>query len=260
MALAWPICYSLTAIMLIALIADVHANQLALQACLERVKNLAVDRLVFLGDLVGYGADPGEVINTVRSLQERGAIVIKGNHDHAVSDPREQMNKRARQAIDWTRERLSFADKAYLAGLPMRATQDDVLYVHAEASEPAAWHYVTGPVQARASLEATTAIYTFCGHVHVPALYCLSAAGKLIAHTPVSEVSVPVGSHRQWLAVIGSAGQPRDGNPAAAFATFDTNSKILTFRRVPYDVDAQVARVRRAGLPDVLAVRLLEGK
>src|SRR6185436_16857413 len=108
MALAWPICYSLTAIMLIALIADVHANQLALQACLERVKNLAVDRLVFLGDLVGYGADPGEVINTVRSLQERGAIVIKGNHDPAISDPREQMNKWARQAIDWTRERLSF--------------------------------------------------------------------------------------------------------------------------------------------------------
>ena len=248
------------AIMLIALIADVHANQLALLACLERAKNLAVDRLVFLGDLVGYGPDPGEVINTVRSLQERDAIVIRGNHDHAVSDPHEQMNKSARQVIDWTRKRLGFADKAYLAELPMTVTQDDALYVHAEASEPAAWHYVTGPVQARTSLEATTATYTFCGHVHVPALYCLSAAGKLIAHKPVSEVSVPVGSHRRWLAVIGSAGQPRDGNPAAAFATFDTNSKILTFRRVPYDVDAQVARVRRAGLPDVMAVRLLVGK
>jgi diadenosine tetraphosphatase ApaH/serine/threonine PP2A family protein phosphatase len=248
------------AIMLIALIADVHANQLALQACLERVQNLAVDRLVFLGDLVGYGPDPREVINTVRSLQERGAIVIKGNHDHAVSGPREQMNDRARQAIDWTRKRLSLAEKAYLAELPMTATQDDILYVHADASDPAAWNYVTGPAEARASLEATTATYTFCGHVHVPALYCLSAAGKLTAHRPVSEVSVPVGSHRQWLAVIGSAGQPRDGNPAAAFATFDTNSNILTFRRVPYDVDAQVARVRRAGLPDVLAVRLLVGK
>lgn len=248
------------AIMLIGLIADVHANQLALQACLERVESLAVDRLVFLGDLVGYGPDPGEVINTVRPLQERGAIVIRGNHDLAVSDPREQMNDRARQVIDWTRERLSFEDKAWLAGLPMAATQDDILYVHADASDPAAWHYVTGPVEARTSLEATTAIYTFCGHVHVPALFCLSAAGKLIAHTPISEVSVPVGSHRHWLAVIGSAGQPRDGNPAAAFATFDTNSKILTFRRVPYDVDAQVARVRRAGLPDVMAVRLLVGK
>lgn len=248
------------AIMLIALIADVHANKLALQACLERAKNLAVDRLVFLGDLVGYGPEPGEVINTVRSLQERGAIVIKGNHDHAVSDPREQMNKSARQVIEWTRKRLGFADKAFLAELPMTAMQDDILYVHAEASEPAAWRYVTGAVEARTSLEATTATYTFCGHVHVPALYCLSPAGKLVAHTPISEVSVPVGSHRQWLAVIGSAGQPRDGNPAAAFATFDTNSKILTFRRVPYDVDAQVARVRRAGLPDVMAVRLLVGK
>ncbi|HEX7110633.1 MAG TPA: metallophosphoesterase family protein [Aestuariivirga sp.] len=246
--------------MLIALIADVHANQLALQGCLERAENLAVDRLVFLGDLVGYGADPGDVINTVRALQERGAIVIRGNHDHAINDPREQMNDRARQAINWTRERLSFEDKSYLAELPMTATQDDILYVHAEASEPTAWKYVTGPVQARTSLEATTATYTFCGHMHVPALYCLSAAGKLTAHAPVSEVSVPVGSHRQWLAVIGAAGQPRDGNPAAAFATFDTNSKILTFRRAPYDVDAQVARVRRAGLPDVLAVRLLVGK
>ena len=246
--------------MLIALIADIHANQLGLQACLERAENLGVDRFVFLGDLVGYGPNPEDVIRTVRALHERGAVVIKGNHDHAINVPREQMNERARLAIDWTRNRLNSADKAYLAALPMTVAEEDILYVHGDASEPTAWNYVTGPVQARNSLAATTATYTFCGHTHMPALFCLSATAKLTTHVPVTDVDMPVGRHRQWLAVIGAAGQPRDGNPAAAFATYDANSRILTFRRAPYDVDAQVARVRRAGLPDLLAVRLLVGR
>ncbi len=246
--------------MLIALFADIHANQLALLACLERAENLGADKLVFLGDLVGYGPDPEKVIETVRPLHERGAVVVKGNHDHAVNEPREAMNERARQAIDWTRDRLNSDDKAYLEALPMTATDGENLYVHADASAPSAWIYVTDPELARRSLKASPATYTFCGHTHVPALYCLSATDKLTAHAPIAEVGVPVGSHRRWLAVIGAVGQPRDGNPAAAFATFDTNSKNLTFHRAPYDVDAQVSRVRRAGLPDVLAVRLLVGR
>jgi diadenosine tetraphosphatase ApaH/serine/threonine PP2A family protein phosphatase len=96
--------------------------------------------------------------------------------------------------------------------------------------------------------------------VHVPALYCLSATGRLITHTPVTDVAVPVGSHRRWLAVLGSAGQPRDGNPAAAFATYDTDTASLTFHRVPYDVETAASLVRQAGLPDALAARLLRGR
>jgi diadenosine tetraphosphatase ApaH/serine/threonine PP2A family protein phosphatase len=246
--------------MLIALIADVHANNIALQACLARIANLGAGKIVFLGDLVGYGAEPEDVVETVRFLSQKGAIVVKGNHDHAIASPRVQMNDTARRAIDWTREHLSSGAKAFLAALPMTAEENGCLYVHADASAPERWNYVTGPAAARASIEATTAALTFCGHVHVPALYCLSPTGRLITHTPVTDVAVPVGSHRRWLAVLGSAGQPRDGNPAAAFATYDTDTNSLTFHRVPYDVEAAASLVRQAGLPDALAARLLRGR
>jgi diadenosine tetraphosphatase ApaH/serine/threonine PP2A family protein phosphatase len=246
--------------MLIALIADIHANMLALRACLDRVTALRAEKIVFLGDLVGYGAEPEETVETIRSLHERGATVIRGNHDQAAFSARDDMNETARLAIQWTRENLSDAAKNYLASLPMTAEENGCLYVHAEASAPASWKYVTSPVEARASLAATHAAITFCGHVHVPALYCVSATGKLTVHAPTTDVAVPTGIHRQWLAVIGSAGQPRDGNPAAAFATYDTAERILTFRRVSYDAESAAARVRDAGLPDVLAQRLLRGR
>jgi diadenosine tetraphosphatase ApaH/serine/threonine PP2A family protein phosphatase len=247
-------------VMLMALIADVHANELALQACLARISALGATSIVCLGDIVGYAADPEAVINTISKLQQQGAIVVKGNHDSAIANPRETMNEAARVAIDWTRGRLNTAQKDFLAALPLTVEEDGRLYVHADASAPARWNYVRGPEAARASLAATTATVTFCGHLHVPALYCLSPTGKLISHVPVTDVPLPLGSHRKWLAVIGSVGQPRDHKPSAAFATYDTTARILTFRRAAYDVDEAAARIRRAGLPDVSAVRLKIGR
>ena len=127
-------------------------------------------------------------------------------------------------------------------------------------SAPAQWNYVTTAAAALRSLGATPAFATFCGHTHMPQLHGLSAAGKLVSHTPVADVPIPLGAPRRWLAVIGSAGQPRDGNPAASFATYDTRRRELTYHRVPYDVETVAARVRSEGLPDVLAARLLAGR
>jgi diadenosine tetraphosphatase ApaH/serine/threonine PP2A family protein phosphatase len=143
--------------------------------------------------------------------------------------------------------------------LPMTCREDDRLYVHAEASSPGQWNYVESGKDARLSLVSTDAHITFCGHVHVPALFCLSETGKIVAHKPRSNVGVPLGERRRWLAVVGSAGQPRDGNPAAAFATYDTATRALTFRRAPYDAEAAAAKIRAAGLPEPLAARLLAG-
>ncbi len=246
--------------MLIALISDIHANHLALQACLAKAAALGVDRLVFLGDLVGYGAEPEEVVATVRDLAEQGAVVIKGNHDHAIADQHEPMNGAAKRAIDWTRDQLSAEAKTYLARLPMTTEDDDRLYVHADASAPAKWNYVTDNEDAFASINASARPIAFCGHVHVPMLYCLSSVGKITAHSPASDAPLPLSGHRRWLAVIGSVGQPRDGNPAAAFATYDTLNRSLVFRRAPYDVERASMNVRKAGLPDQLAMRLLKGQ
>ena len=246
--------------MRLALIADIHANLSGLEACLAEAERLKADGFVFLGDFVGYGPDPEAVIGRVRPLVEAGAAAVLGNHDAGVLKPSRDMNPAAAEALAWTRRQLSERAKTFLAGLPLEARSGDLLFVHADASNPAAWHYVTDAETARASLDACSAAVTFCGHVHVPGVYCLSATGKMVTHAPVQDVAIPLLRQRRWLAVIGSSGQPRDGNPAAAFAVYDTAARTLTFHRAPYDVEGVSHRIRALGLPEKLAERLLRGR
>jgi diadenosine tetraphosphatase ApaH/serine/threonine PP2A family protein phosphatase len=170
------------------------------------------------------------------------------------------MNAAAQAAIEWTRGRLSADQRRFLAELPLIRQDDDRLYVHSEASHPARWRYVQGTPEAARSLEATEAHITFCGHIHQPALYSMSSAAKMTSFVPASGVPVQLLGGRRWLAVMGSVGQPRDGNPAAAFAMLDTTSREITYCRVPYDVEAAANRIRANGLPHWLADRLLVGK
>lgn len=246
--------------MRIALISDIHANLPALEACLSAAERLDAQKLALLGDFVGYGPDPEVVVTRVRPLVEAGALAVLGNHDLAVLKPSRDMNPVAAQAIAWTRDQLSDVSKSFLGGLPFELRLDDLLFVHSDASDPAAWHYVSDAETARASLTNCAATVTFCGHVHVPAVYCLSATGKMTAHRPVEEVEIPLPAQRKWLAVIGSAGQPRDGNPAASFAIYDTEQRMLAYHRAPYDVESVSQRILDRGLPQSLAERLLRGR
>ena len=132
--------------------------------------------------------------------------------------------------------------------------------MHSEASHPARWRYVRDTPDAARSIEATDAHVTFCGHIHRPALYSMSSAAKMTSFVPTSDVPVQLLGGRRWLAVLGSVGQPRDGDPAASFAMFDTTSREITYCRVPYDVEAAADRIRANGLPHWLADRLLVGK
>jgi diadenosine tetraphosphatase ApaH/serine/threonine PP2A family protein phosphatase len=191
---------------------------------------------------------------------EQGALAVRGNHDNAIGNSAESMNAEAQAAIEWTRGRLSASERKFLSELPLTHEEDDRLYVHSEASHPAGWRYVRSVAEAGRSLIATDARVTFCGHLHRPALYSMSATGKMTQFTPVSGVGVQLLSGRRWLAVLGSVGQPRDGDPAASFAMFDTASRELTYCRVPYDVEAAAARIRDNGLPSWLAERLLIGR
>ncbi len=246
--------------MLLALFSDIHANRQAFSACLEAARARGAERFVFLGDFVGYGGDPEWVVETATALIADGAVAVRGNHDQAISTPSETMNEDAQAAIEWTRDRLTSAQRRFLAELPLALEEEDCLYVHSEASQPERWRYVQATPDAARSMIATRAHVTFCGHIHKPALYSMSATAKMTSFVPVAGVPINLLKGRQWLAVLGSVGQPRDRNPAAAFAIYDTVAREITFCRVPYDVEASARRIRDNGLPSWLAERLFLGR
>ena len=245
--------------MLIALFADIHANRQAFEACLDRARAQGASRFVLLGDYVGYGADPTWVTETVMDMVGNGAVAVLGNHDFAVAN-HSSMNVEAQMAIEWTRGELGAPQRRFLAELPLTRDDGERLYVHSEASRPKSWIYVQSTAEAADSLAATRAHVTFCGHIHQPALYTLSATAKMTAFRPATDVAVPLLPGRRWLAVLGSVGQPRDGNPAASYAMLDTAKNELTYCRVAYDVETAASRIRAQGLPAWLAERLYLGR
>jgi diadenosine tetraphosphatase ApaH/serine/threonine PP2A family protein phosphatase len=243
-----------------ALLADIHANHEALSACLEHARRQGVDSYAFLGDLVGYGADPGPVVDLVITSVERGAVAVLGNHDQAVTQgPSRTMNADARKVITWTRDHLTPAHLAFLGRLPLTEVRESRLYVHANAWDPASWEYITSAFDAERSLRATPCQQTFCGHVHQPMLFHRTADGRVYEFEPVPGTAIRLGALRRWLAIPGSVGQPRDGNPAACYAVYDAGTATLTYFRVPYDAEGAARKVRDAGLPLRLGTRLEAG-
>lgn len=213
-----------------------------------------------MGDLVGYGADPAAVLDVVAEHASRGAVVVKGNHDEAVVEvKRGYFNDTAAAAIGWTRANLGEAHKKFLASLPMVVNEAETCFVHASAAAPARWEYVDSSAAAERSAQSAARPYTFSGHVHRPALYGADARGRMVAFRPHPGVAIPVRSSRAWLAIPGSVGQPRDGDPAAAYALFDLQAQALTFHRVAYDHLAAARKIRAAGLPEAIAYRVERG-
>jgi diadenosine tetraphosphatase ApaH/serine/threonine PP2A family protein phosphatase len=247
--------------MRISILADIHANREALTACLAHAASNGAERYIFLGDLVGYGADPEWVVTTIADYCNRGAVCVRGNHDEAVlTPPGASMQPEAGVVIEWTRSQLGAGSMAFLRDLPLQAEHEGMLFVHANAWAPERWEYILSPFEARSSMSATRCRITFCGHVHVPQIYHMGADWRAAAFTPVPGTAVPLGSTRRWLALPGSVGQPRDGNPAACAAMLDTDKRNLTFYRVPYDTARAAAKVLAAGLPQNLSTRLESGK
>lgn len=250
--------------MLLALLSDLHANARALAACLAHARAAGATRFAFLGDLVGYGAEPREVLDTVMELARHGAAVVQGNHDAASLQPSEGARNAEQLSAAWTGGQLPDAQRSFLAGLPATAVAGDVLLVHASADAPQRWAYVDRPVLAQRSLHAAQADWGLrkvaCGHVHEQLLYYRGRDGALQAFRPTPGVPVPLATHREWLAVVGSVGQPRDGDPRAMYALLDLAQARITFQRVPYDHAGAAAAIRAAGLPADFADRLERGR
>jgi diadenosine tetraphosphatase ApaH/serine/threonine PP2A family protein phosphatase len=246
--------------MRIALLADMHANRPAFEACLRDAEARGAERHILLGDYVGYGANPSYAVDKVMELVSRGALAVLGNHDAGVNDPSLRVNNEAQFVIDWTRSQLGVEQRRFLAELPLTVSDGDRLLVHSDASAPNKWIYVLTVEEASRSLRSTKAQITFCGHTHKPGIFSVTTAAKMTAFSPVTDVPVPLHGLRRWLVVLGSVGQPRDGNPAASYSIFDTVKKEITFIRVPYDIDAAAGAIREARLPLFFAERLYMGR
>lgn len=244
--------------MLIALLTDLHANLPAVEACLAHAKKQGAQSYALLGDYVGYGGQPGAVVDLVAELVAAGSHAVRGNHDAAVIEA--DLNPDAATAARWTQTQLTPSQRAFLNRLPLTIRDHDRLYVHADASAPAKWRYVLDADSAAMSLAACDARLVFCGHVHAPALYASEGAGKAILFKPTAGVKIPLLRQRRWHIVLGSVGQPRNGDPAASYALFDDASQEIASQRVGYDIAAAARAIRAAGLPAGLAERLYVGR
>ena len=251
-----------------ALLSDIHSNLHAFEACLDHAKKQGVDRIAVLGDLVGYGAFPTEVVTRCQEIAHSGGIVLRGNHEELIQS--HSLNSvlasqsLGGQTAEWTHEQLSPAQRFWLEILPLTAQDDALLFVHASADAPERWRYVDDERIAALSLDAACANpqvhYVFGGHVHHQSLYYRGTGRQLMAFKPTAGVPIPTPKHRRWIATVGSVGQPRDGNPRAMYAVFDSIAAKLTFHRVAYDHMAAARSIRQAGLPEFFAQRLETGR
>lgn len=242
-----------------AFLSDIHANLEALDACLAHAQSLRIDRYAFLGDFIGYGADATAVVARVADYAALGHVVIKGNHDDALDHPAGYFNHDAQEALDWARRTLTDAQRQFLRDLPLVASEPAMCLVHASADRPERWEYIDGARAAERSVAAAAEPFTFSGHVHLQRLYFATHPGRMTVFHPKPGVPIPVRDQRQWLAIVGSVGQPRDRRTAAGYTVFDATRGEITFYRVPYDAHGAAQKIRAAGLPGSLAYRVEAG-
>jgi len=247
------------------LLSDIHSNLEALQACLAAAPEC--DLVINLGDIVGYGASPNEVTEQSRTL---GKFFVRGNHDKAVTGLTDlnDFNPVAGMAVLWTRDQLTLENSEWLRALPQGPIEipevSDVQFVHGSPLDED--EYVVNSEEAAASLRQSATTITFFGHTHLQ--------GGFYDNDNNDDAFYPeyktVGKSEQWefslrkssryLINPGSVGQPRDGDWRAAFASFDTETRTISFRRVPYDLKTAQDRITAANLPPRLATRLAAGR
>jgi diadenosine tetraphosphatase ApaH/serine/threonine PP2A family protein phosphatase len=238
-----------------AILGDVHSNLEALEAVLAALQRERIDHYVCVGDVVGYGADPKACLDRIRELCD---VIVAGNHDWAVAGTlsMEFFNEYAKAAIHWTRTQLADDDIAWLRDLPLQADVDrKTLLVHSTVHDPAAFDYLLTSYDAHLSMRVLKKPLCFVGHSHIPITFMeRGGLGFTFADT------IDLTRVEKVIVNPGSVGQPRDENPEAAYAIYDTVKRRVTLHRVPYDIEKAAAKIQAAGLPAPLADRLHVGK
>lgn len=241
------------------ILSDIHGNLEALDAVLEAMSGERIGRYLCLGDTVGYGASPNASIDRISGLT---TDVIAGNHDHAAIGRLDisSFNPYAAEAALWTRRQLTPAGRRYLGALPYTWRNDDIFLVHASPANPEDWIYLTTPWQADEAFDAMPVDMALCalGHTHTPAIFEKRTAEDRSRQIPPT--ALELASECRYIVNVGSVGQPRDGDPRAAYCVYDKEMKKIEIKRVPYDMESAQRKIRKAGLPDMLAERLAFGR
>jgi diadenosine tetraphosphatase ApaH/serine/threonine PP2A family protein phosphatase len=240
--------------MRIAVLSDIHSNLAALEAVREDMP--AVDEVWALGDIVGYGPQPNEVIFV---LQQMGVRSVLGNHDGAAIGTVDaaEFNRDAAAAISWTAQVVDANSRSYLGSLPQVRCEGDLTAVHGSPRDPI-WEYIVSPSVAAANLDAFETRICLFGHTHLPLIFRTAEQRvETVQATPDTPIRLD-GS--RMLVNPGSVGQPRDGNPHASYLVLDSESGTVEFRRVAYDIGITQRLMREAGLPPRLAERLSYGR
>lgn len=232
--------------MRIAILSDIHSNLAALEAVLLKMDSLAISTVWCLGDIVGYGPFPNECVDIVR---RRCSLVVTGNHDSGVVGvtPVDDFNENGLRAIFWTRGALAAEHLEYLRGLPLTLMHDSCTLVHASPADPSEWHYLHSVRGAVKNFRAFTTRICFIGHTHVPVV--IGEDGTVNRFTDKG----------RYIVNVGSVGQPRDGDPLAAFGVYDSETGRYESVRVPYAIEKTAEAILKAGLPEHLARRLYHG-
>ncbi|MFC1526723.1 metallophosphoesterase family protein [Candidatus Latescibacterota bacterium] len=240
--------------MKLAILADIHANLEALEAVLIAAEEAGAERLVVLGDVVGYGPDP---VACIYRLREAGATCVLGNHDQALVDGRRvrELNPLARDAIVGSREMVGEEELDFIRTFAFRHVESGAAFAHANPVRPEDWEPLYLHHQVSWCLERLDWRAGFVGHTHYPGIYC-KMDGQIL---PLTSSEVAIGRHR-YLINPGSVGQPRDGDWRAAFAVWDTDVDRVELRRVEYPVQRTQAKIRELGWPEYQADRLGRGE
>lgn len=239
--------------MRIAVVSDLHANLQAWNAALFDIRSNRVDQIVCLGDIVGYGPNPAEVLQSVHSTVD---LLVLGNHDAVVAGKigDELFNDNAQTLIRWTRSHLNEQAVRFLASLPLSLDTGEFRCAHGDLSDPASFHYVIEPGDALASWETVDHQLLFVGHTHKAAIFVMGPS-----ETP--HITEPrdfrIEPNKRYLVNVGSVGHPRDGDPRACYCVYDTQRESIYWRRIPYEIDAFRAAVKREEFPED-AFRFLE--
>jgi predicted phosphodiesterase len=236
----------------IAVISDIHSNLAALKETLNFLKSEDCDKIVCLGDIVGYGPRPNECIELIKKHCQ---VCLMGNHDHAVLGLTDtyHFNQYAREAVTWTRRTLTISNKAYLENLPFIHRENEILYVHSTPDHPEEWHYILSEFEAINYLKEMNHRLCFVGHSHIPITFSLE---KGMSYDEEQQIEL---DSDKYIVNVGSVGQPRDGDHRLCFVIFDSESGLLKYIRLDYPVKETYNEILENNLPPFLAMRLFAG-
>ena len=243
--------------MLVAIVSDIHGNRHAFEAVLDAIEASDCEEMWCLGDLVGYGADPDACVALAR---QHAAISLAGNHDMGVRGdlPLEQFSRGAALAAQWTQETITEETREYLNMLEPLNLEEKIGLYHASPRDPV-WDYVLSALQADLCLDVQSHRVCLIGHSHVALSFSRFSGEAATGQTRAADEQLDL-SNGEWLINPGSVGQPRDGDPRAAWLELDLDRLSAVYRRTEYDIDGAAAAIRAAKLPDSLAERLAFGQ